>query len=64
MIKIEEYQFEDNVNFYWSISAGQYVLEAVKNMEAEIAKLGRKLSSRDLGHLPVVINQSLLFPMH
>ena len=49
--KIEEYQFEDDLKSYWSISAGQYVLEAVKNVEAELAKVGRKLNSRACGPL-------------
>ena len=49
--KIEEYQFEDDLKSYWSISEEQYVLEAVKNMEAELAKMGRKLNSRAHGPL-------------
>ena len=67
--KIEEYQFEDDLKSYWSISAEQYILEAVKNVEAELAKVGRKLNSRAhgplaIGYKPELDVSSMLDPKH
>jgi hypothetical protein len=44
-----EYKLDDDMNTYWSISAEEYVKEAVRNVEAELDKVGMKFNSRIQG---------------